>query len=157
MDLERWQVRAYRAIPPRFRLRATRLATPNFTVGSMAFLTDDGERVLLGRTTYRNGWLPTGGFVQRGETPQQTIAREVQEELGIAAELQPYHRVAFDAKRQGVTFICVGRLPEGATFELSAELREVRWFAFDEIPPFPPDYHEGMTDDDVAAIRALAR
>ena len=157
MDLERWPVRAYRAIPPRYRLRATRYVTPNFTVGSLAFLTDDGERVLLGRPSYRRGWLPTGGFVDRGETPGQTIEREVREELGVAAELQPYHRVSFDVKRQGVTFISAGLLPKDAEFVLSAELIEVRWFAIEDIPPFPPDYHEGMTDDDVAAIRALTR
>jgi ADP-ribose pyrophosphatase YjhB (NUDIX family) len=157
MDVERWQVRAYRAIPPRLRLRATRLVTPNFTVGSLAFLTDDGERVLLGRPSYRRGWLPTGGFVDRGETPRDTIEREVREELGVTAELQPYHRVSFDVKRQGVTFISAGLLPRNAELVLSAELLEVRWFAFEEIPPFPPDYHEGMTEDDIAAIRALAR
>ena len=157
MDLERLQVRAYRALPPALQLRATRLATPNFTVGSLAFLTDDGERVLLSQPSYRRGWLPTGGFVKRGETPLDTVRREVREELGVTADVRPHHRVAFDVLRQGVTFVSVGLLPPDAQLVLSPEVLEVRWFGIDEIPLFPPDYTEGMLDEDVDALRALVR
>ena len=97
MDLEAVQVRVYRALPPRLKMAAIRLATPTFTVGSIAWLTDDGHRVLLARPSYRAGWLPTGGFVRKGETPHQTVTREVREELGVTAEVRPHHRVAFDA------------------------------------------------------------
>jgi ADP-ribose pyrophosphatase YjhB (NUDIX family) len=155
VDLERVQLAVYRRLPPRLQLKATRIATPNFTVGSLAFLTDDGERVLLVRPSYRRGWLPVGGFVKKGETPGETVEREVREEIGVAAQLQPYHRVAFDLRRQGVTFISVGLLPRDASFTLSPEVREATWFALDEVPPFPPDYTEGMVEEDFAALRAL--
>ena len=152
MDLERVQVRVYRALPDRLKMTAIRLGTPNFTVGSLAWLTDDGERVLLARPSYRDGWLPTGGFVRKGETPQETVTREIEEELGLALDIAPHHRVAFDVDRRGVTFVSVGRVPQGAELVLSAEVRETRWFPVGELPAFPADFTEGFLEEDRDAI-----
>ena len=152
MDLERLQVRAYRLLPPSLKTAAIRLATPNFTVGSLAWLTDDGERVLLARPSYRAGWLPTGGFLRKGETPLETVTREAQEELGVRATIEPHHRVAFDLERRGVTFVSVGRLPRGVALVLSPEILETRWFPLDALPEFPRDFSEGFLPEDVAAI-----
>jgi ADP-ribose pyrophosphatase YjhB (NUDIX family) len=155
MNLERLQVRTYRILPPWLKTVATRLGTPNFTVGALAWLTDDGERVLLCRPSYRKGWLPTGGFVQKGETPLETVTREVQEELGVTADIKPHHRVAFDVKRRGVTFVSVGVLPRGAALVLSPEVLETRWFPVDELPPFPRNFVELFLAEDRAAIERV--
>ena len=51
----------------------------------MVFRRADGESYfLLIRDPYQNWGLPKG-HVERGETPEQTALREVQEETGIAA------------------------------------------------------------------------
>jgi ADP-ribose pyrophosphatase YjhB (NUDIX family) len=152
MDLEQLQVRAYRVLPPSLKSLAVRLATPNFTVGALAWLTDDGHRVLLVRPSYRSGWLPTGGFLRKGETPLQTVQREVREELGVDAEIEPHHRVAFDLQRRGVTFVSVGRLPQGVALVLSPEVLETQWFPLDAMPGFPRHFTEGFLPEDVAAI-----
>jgi ADP-ribose pyrophosphatase YjhB (NUDIX family) len=152
MDLERLQVRLYRGLPDRLKMPAIRLGTPNFTVGSLAWLTDDGERVLLGRPSYRSGWLPAGGFLRKGETPHETVTREVEEELGIRAEIQPHHRVAFDVERRGVTFVSVGVLPAGVALVLSPEVLETQWFHVDALPPFPKDFRELFLPEDRVAI-----
>jgi ADP-ribose pyrophosphatase YjhB (NUDIX family) len=152
MDLERLQVVTYRILPPRLKTLATRLGTPNFTVGALAWLTDDGERVLLCRPSYRKGWLPTGGFVQKGELPLETVAREVKEELGVTADIKPYHRVAFDVVRRGVTFVSVGVLPKDVALVLSPEVLETRWFPVDDLPPFPRNFSELFLPEDRDAI-----
>ena len=152
MDLERLQVRLYRALPDSLKMTAIRLGTPNFTVGSLAWLTDDGERVLLARPSYRDGWLPTGGFLRKGETPLETVTREVREELGVDLEIAPHHRVAFDIERRGVTFVSVGIVPVGVALVLSPEVLETRWFPVDELPPFPKDFTEAFLPEDRDAI-----
>jgi ADP-ribose pyrophosphatase YjhB (NUDIX family) len=156
MDLERLQVRIYRALPDSLKATATRLGTPSFTVGSLAWLTDGEGRVLLARPTYRDGWLPTGGFVQKGETPLETVTREVREELGLDLDIAPHHRVAFDIERRGVTFVSVGRVPAEPDLVLSPEVLETRWFPVDELPPFPQDFHEGFEPEDRDAIARLS-
>lgn len=155
MDLQRLEVAVYRALPERLKGRAIRLGTPNFTVGSLAWLTDGQGRVLLSRPTYRKGWLPTGGFLRKGETPLRTVVREIGEELGVTAQVAPHHRVAFDVQRRGVTFVSVGLLDPSAELRLSPEVESTRWFALDEVPPFPRDFTEGFTDEDRAAIAAV--
>lgn len=152
MDLERLQVRAYNALPDALKTTAIRLGTPNFTVGSLAWLTDDGSRVLLARPSYREGWLPTGGFLRKGETPLETVTREVTEELGVEARIEPHHRVAFDVERRGVTFISVGVVPADAQLVLSPEVLEARWFPLDAMPAFPADFTEGFEQADRDAI-----
>jgi ADP-ribose pyrophosphatase YjhB (NUDIX family) len=152
MAVEWLQVQGYRLLPRSLRMAAVRWATPNFTAGSLAWLTDDGERVLLARPSYRKGWLPTGGFLRKGETPLQTVTREVREELGVDADIAAHHRVAFDLRRRSVTFVSVGRLPVGATLRLSPEVLETRWFRLDALPRFPRDFTEGFLPEDADAI-----
>jgi ADP-ribose pyrophosphatase YjhB (NUDIX family) len=158
MTLEAVQVAVYKSLPRWLRVRAVRHATPNFTVGSLGLITHDGGHVLLVRTTYRNGWLPAGGFVRRGETPLAAVTREVGEELGVEVAFRDHHRVYFDVARRAVTFISVGVVPEDTVFvPRTAELAEVRWFRLDELPPMPHDFSEGMPEEDLDAIRAAVR
>jgi ADP-ribose pyrophosphatase YjhB (NUDIX family) len=156
MDVEGLQVRVYRNLPPWLKKQATRRATPNFTVGALAWLTDDGNRVLLSRSSYRPGWLPTGGFLRRGETPLQTLEREVVEELGVPAEIRPHHRVAFDVGRQGVSFVHVGLVAPDLDLTLSSEVVRTQWFPVDAMPAFHPDFHERWLPEDLEAVRQLA-
>ena len=46
----------------------------------------DGDWLLLVDHINAGLWLPSGGHVEVGETPAQTVQREVQEELGTEAE-----------------------------------------------------------------------
>ncbi len=53
-------------------------------------LVRDGDgRVLLCRLTYKNDWDLPGGVVEVSESPQLAVAREVEEELGLALETGP--------------------------------------------------------------------
>jgi 8-oxo-dGTP pyrophosphatase MutT (NUDIX family) len=52
------------------------------TMGARA-LVIDGEKVLLVKHTYQDGWYTVGGAVERGESPLEGIIRELWEEVGI--------------------------------------------------------------------------
>lgn len=158
MDLDRLKLAVYRRLPRSWQVRAVRLGTPNFSVGTMGLITRDGTSVLLVRPSYRDGWLPPGGFIDRGELPLEALEREIEEELGVRMSFRPAHRVAFDARRQGVTFVSVGLAPVCAEFLIrSAELLEVAWFPLDALPPLPNDFFEGIPEEDLDAVREIAQ
>lgn len=155
--LDNVKLAIYRLLPVRLRVLAARHGTPNFTVGTIGLITRDGSSLLLVRPSYRDGWMPPGGFIAKGETPAQCLRREIQEELGVAMEFEPGHRVAFDVRRQGVTFISVGIAPADAHFTVrTRELDDVGWFPLDDLPQMPHDFFEGVPEEDLEAIRMAA-
>lgn len=59
-------------------------------VGALLLRGDDGLRILLGkraagRAFYPGVWDLLGGHREPGETPEQTLVRELAEEIGVAA------------------------------------------------------------------------
>jgi 8-oxo-dGTP pyrophosphatase MutT (NUDIX family) len=55
-------------------------------LSASAFITNEHGHVLLGRRADVMLWAPPSGIVQLGETPADTIVREVHEETGLRAE-----------------------------------------------------------------------
>lgn len=154
--LDNAKLAIYRRLPTRLRILAARHGTPNYTVGTIGLITRDGTDLLLVRPSYRHGWVPPGGFVAVGETPLQALEREIQEELGVRMSFEPAHRVAFDVRRRGVTFVSAGIAPAGAAFTVcTRELDDVGWFALDALPPLPHDFFEGVPAEDLEAIRVM--
>ena len=58
-------------------------------------LTPEG-RVVLVRLTYARGWHLPGGGVKKGETPEDAVIRELEEEIGLEAHGGMLHVSAFD-------------------------------------------------------------
>jgi NAD+ diphosphatase len=100
---------------------------------SAIMLVSDGERMLLGRQpTWPEGMYSTlAGFVEPGESVEETVAREVFEESGIrigrvmyfGSEPWPFPRS-----------LMLGFFAEATTQEIvrGDELEDVRWFTYDE-------------------------
>ncbi|OXT01794.1 hypothetical protein B7H23_02235 [Notoacmeibacter marinus] len=98
-------------------------------------LVTDGERALLGRSAH----FPEGmysclaGFVEHGETLEDTVRREVLEESGIAVGAVRYH--ASQPWPMPHTLM-MGFFGEALSSEIrfdEAELADCRWFERDEV------------------------
>ena len=59
------------------------------TLGVRAVAVDAQGRVLMVRHTYLAGWWLPGGGVDRGETTQAAVVRELHEEAGLIARAAP--------------------------------------------------------------------
>jgi ADP-ribose pyrophosphatase YjhB (NUDIX family) len=59
------------------------------TLGVRAVVTDPDGKVLLIQHTYIKGWYLPGGGVERGETAETAVIRELAEEAGVRALSRP--------------------------------------------------------------------
>jgi ADP-ribose pyrophosphatase YjhB (NUDIX family) len=88
--LHRGLLALWRALPDRLRPLALRLGTTRVSVGVCALVQDARGRLLLTHHTYREQpWGLPGGFIGRREQPGAALARELREELGVAAHIGP--------------------------------------------------------------------
>ena len=60
--------------------------TRALTLGVRGIVIDAEDRILLVRHTYTTGWNLPGGGVEFGESLEQSLARELDEEGGVVLE-----------------------------------------------------------------------
>ena len=86
-------------------------------------------------------WIFPGGRLDQGESAGLGLAREIQEETGITAEiLSPCHVSTWGdgrEQRYAVFFVCKAKKDQPV--QLSGEHQEYRWFSYDSIDSI--DYH----------------
>ena len=127
--LERATRPAYQAIS---RLRR------GLTLGVRAVVTDADGRILLIEHTYVAGWYLPGGGVERRETPEQALVRELAEEVGVEPLERPRLLSIHDNGRgfpgdHVLIYRVTAWRPVPATQR--GEIKEARFFALDALPP----------------------
>lgn len=110
---------------------------------SAALIVDEADRVLVVRKQGTTRFMQPGGKPEPGETPAQTLIRELHEELGVlleegdlrplgrfisAAANEPGHRVIADAFAASID-------PTAVTVQ--AELEELRWITPADVAALP--------------------
>ncbi len=127
----------YRIAGRAMRLYA-RVVRPR-TFGVRALLTDPAGRVALVRHHYIAGWYLPGGGVDRGESAEAAVRRELREEVGLDAVsivgvLGAYHNRGEAKDDHVVVFTANVDDPALLVAADVREIAEVGWFALDALP-----------------------
>lgn len=119
--------------------RFLHLIQPRFTVGVIGLLLDEtGQRVLLVEHVFHAQcpWGMPGGWIDRGETPEQAVVREFHEETGLRVRV--VRPLVVDMRheiRNHIDLIFLCRLDgESGPIRLSYELLGYQWAAVDDLP-----------------------
>jgi ADP-ribose pyrophosphatase YjhB (NUDIX family) len=114
-----------------------RLSRPA-TLGVRALVSDGQGRVLLLRHTYTPGWHMPGGGVERGESAQGALAKELREEvaLTLTGPVRCLGLFANHANFPGdhVSVWHVAHWQGDAHAASPTEIAEVGWFSPDALP-----------------------
>ncbi|HEX4506335.1 MAG TPA: NUDIX domain-containing protein [Alphaproteobacteria bacterium] len=110
------------------------------TLGVRGLVLDRDDRVALVLHTYLDGWYLPGGGVQRGESYDRALARELHEEIGLDAfrierVLGVYHDTVTLKDDHVVAYVVrtdasAPPLKTADPFEIQA----VQWFTLDSLP-----------------------
>lgn len=101
-------------------------------------------------------WSVPGGWVEAGEHPQDTINRELWEEVGVTPLVLGFMGYTFDRHPEGIEDVClwfVSSTWEGAPrVGHPDKVEEIGWFTFDELPfplfvPLAEAIKEGFLND----------
>jgi 8-oxo-dGTP pyrophosphatase MutT (NUDIX family) len=125
---------------------------PGHFTGSALVVSADGSTALLHHHRFLDRWLQFGGHCDGDEDVLRVAAREAEEESGIAglivASRKPFdldiHAIPANPKRgepehfhYDIRWVMIA--PEEASFRVSEESRELRWFPPDEMLALPVD------------------
>lgn len=130
MTLSEWFGRL--ALQPFWRM------TRGQTLGAQGVILNEQEEVLLVRHGYRPGWHFPGGGVEWGETVEDALRRELLEEVGIRAGLDPQlHGVFSNFENFPGDHIVLYMVRNWELIEFpgpNREIKEIRFFPKDQLP-----------------------
>ncbi len=106
-----------------------------FPIGVVGVITNERHEILLFKHTYRGRypWGLPGGWLERGESPQAAIVREIREETGMQVEAERLLLAWHDTRYGRLDLFYACRILKGE-FQQSDEVQELGWFAPDSLP-----------------------
>jgi isopentenyl-diphosphate Delta-isomerase len=133
--------------------------------------TTDGKIILAKRSSniffYPNSWdIGVGGAVKSGETPEEAIIREVNEELGFNLKIEQLKKLfVFDYNHylphygfhnHNLTHTYIAKIPENTKFTVQeSEVSEVKMLNIDEVILMNESNKDGITPTNVYNKRIL--
>ena len=108
------------------------------TLGAQGVVIDGDDRVLLVRHGYRPGWFFPGGGVEWGETLEDALARELEEEVGVTFTGPPVLHGVFsnNANFPGdhIALYLIRDWTRNGEYRQLGEIAETGMFAADDVP-----------------------
>ncbi len=105
------------------------------TIGAFAVIFDEAGRVLCVRVNYGSRyWTTPGGRVEDGESPADTLIREVLEETGYVVEPGGLIGVYAKPYRDDIVLSFHARVLVREPWQPNREISEVKYYEVDALP-----------------------
>jgi 8-oxo-dGTP diphosphatase len=136
----------WKKLPQPVRLWIIRFSQPTFTVSAAVVILNEDRRVLLLNHILRptTGWGLPGGFLDRGEQPENTIRREIREETGIELNDVKMFRIRTLDRHIEILFSAT---TAGQPEVKSREIVELGWFTLENLPERLPIGQKRIIDE----------
>ena len=123
----------WKNLTPYLRLKIVRATQQKFTVSVAAIIINENEEILLLDHIFRSSlsWGIPGGFVNRGEQPEDALKRELREETGLELHDIKLFRVRTINRHIEILFRAQAT---GKAEVKSREIKALAWFKIDKIP-----------------------
>lgn len=122
------------------------MPTPKHSVSVAGVIIDESDRVLLIHRRDNGHWEPPGGVLELGETFEQGVIREVQEETGLRVEVERLTGVYKNMNRGVVALVFRCHKADGQE-TTTPESRRVEWMTPDQAAAtMTPAYHIRVID-----------
>lgn len=100
-----------------------------------AVISNAHDQLLLVRKHNTQYFMQVGGKLESGEAPEQTMLREIAEEIGVQAEIEQFigrfeTPTANEADHLLVSYLYQVRLSEAP--QIAAEIAEMKWIDLDD-------------------------
>ncbi|MES2623305.1 MAG: NUDIX domain-containing protein [Patescibacteria group bacterium] len=131
--MNKFKYSIYKLTHPFFRLY-WRIFKPK-TFGTKALLIYK-DSILLTKNINSSHWGLPGGKIDKGETPEQCICRELQEELTLSCLVPEFKLGTFTSNNEGkrdTVYVFAFLLPS-QDFTKQWELHDAEWFSITDLP-----------------------
>ena len=106
---------------------------PKYNVAVSIITVDDRNRkILLIKQYGRDSYILVAGYVNKGESAEHAVARELTEETGLKAGQIRYNRSQYFGRSNTLMLNFTCHIEGSAEYRLTDEVDEARWFGFDE-------------------------
>lgn len=143
-----WAEKLWLHCPRSLRHRILRASQDNFLIGTLGIIENSKSEILLLEHRFRlpSPWGLPGGFLQRHESPQEGLIRELREETGLEITLNPgIYEVIHEPTIGNATLIMTGKTVEKG-LRLSSEIRTGGFYSHTAVPPQTYEPHLELID-----------
>ncbi|MDQ0087530.1 NAD+ diphosphatase [Paenibacillus anaericanus] len=102
------------------------------TAISTAVLNKERNKVLLIRQYNMEDYILLAGYINRGETAEETLIREVKEEVGLEVDEYKYMRSMYFERSNTLMLNFVSVTHDESLLQINQEVEQAEWFTFDE-------------------------
>lgn len=123
----------YKRLPVWARFKISYLHSDKFVVGVTALI-KKRDSILLTKNSYQYMWTLPGGFLTRGESLQDSVSREILEELGIKIIIERVIEVTSIKTKPVIDVFILCHYQSGEIKPDLVEVEKAKFFALNKLP-----------------------
>ncbi len=124
----------YKKLPVWLRRCISYVYARKFVVG-VVMLVEHEKRYLLVKNHYQNFWTLPAGFLERGESPEACLNRELKEELDLTVQDIHFLKAVSHPQRASLDLLMKCTASTKTLKPDGKEVEQAQFFALQELPP----------------------